>query len=86
MIIKVVHGMEEAKERTYALPVTEAEAAVILRALDEYVEDTPLNTSTAERLHRKTELLHRCIQKETELSDACAELMEYAGIDFNDND
>lgn len=78
--------MEEAKERTYALPVTEAEADVILRALDEYVEDTPLNTSTAERLHRKTELLNRCIRKETELEHARAELMEYAGIDFYDNE
>lgn len=78
--------MEEAKERTYVLPVTEAETDVILRALDEYMEDNPLNTSTAEHLHRKTELLNRCIRKENELEDARNKLKEYADIDFYDND
>ena len=74
------------KEQTYALPLTEAETSVILLALSEYVEDNPLNTSTAECLHKKAELLNRCIRKETELADARNKLLEYAGIDFYDND
>lgn len=73
-------------EQTYALPVTEAETNVILLALSEYVEDNPTNTSTAEHLHRKTELLNRCIRKENELEDARNKLIEYAGIDFYEND
>lgn len=78
--------MDEVKEQTYILQVTEAETRVILLALAEFTEDNPMNTNTAERLHRKTELLNLCIKKENELSEARAQLMEYAGFDFYDND
>lgn len=77
---------EKEKEKTYILPVTEAETRLILLALDEFTEDNPMNTNTAQHLHKKTELLNLCIQKDNELSEARVQLMEYAGCDFYDND
>lgn len=77
---------QKKKEETYLLPLTQEETVVILRALAEYTEDNPNNTSTAERLHRKAELLNNCITAEKELFKAREALLEYSGWDYYDND
>ena len=77
---------EELKPEEYILMVTEEELTVILSALAEFTEDNPNNTNTAERLHKKADLLKTCVRKEKELSEARLALLEYAGIDFYDND
>ena len=77
---------QEKKEEMYLLPLTHEETMVIMRALDEYTEDNPNNTSTAERLHRKAELLNNCITAEKELFNAREALLEYSGWDYYDND
>lgn len=77
---------QEQKEETYLLPLTQEETVMVMRALDEYLEDNPNSTSTAERLHRKAELLNNCITAEKELFKARTELLEYSGWDYYDND